>query len=188
MVTDQNGNVVARHDFAPFGQEIPAGYAGRTSIFGSTTDVEPKFTGQMRDTGTVEDFFNARYFYGQLMRFMSPDPINAGADPTDPQTWNAYSYVRNNPMNATDPSGMFQRPIAAVPAVNVSVDEFDLMSIPVVTQVWNGPQTITPPQAPAAVPEFGNQNGYATSGIVSYTIPGSWGTAQIVSVACELSA
>jgi RHS repeat-associated protein len=108
MVTDQNGNVVSRHDFAPFGQEIPAGYANRSSIFGSTTDVDPKFTGQIRDQETGEDYFNARYFYGQLTRFMSPDPMNAGADLTDPQTWNAYSYVRNNPLNATDPSGMIR--------------------------------------------------------------------------------
>ncbi len=32
--------------------------------------------------------------------------MNAAASLNDPQTWNAYSYVRNNPMNATDPSGM----------------------------------------------------------------------------------
>jgi len=32
LVTDQNANVVARHDYAPFGQEIPAGLGGRTSL------------------------------------------------------------------------------------------------------------------------------------------------------------
>jgi YD repeat-containing protein len=36
--TDQNGKVVARHDYLPFGEEIPGGTAGRTSQFGSTTD------------------------------------------------------------------------------------------------------------------------------------------------------
>ncbi len=40
------------------------------------------------------------------MRFLRPDPGNAGADPTDPQTWNAYAYVRNNPLAFVDPSGM----------------------------------------------------------------------------------
>src|SRR2546423_8527493 len=29
---------------------------------------------------------------------------------TDPQSFNRYSYVSNNPVNSTDPSGMSQRP------------------------------------------------------------------------------
>ncbi|PYV31522.1 MAG: hypothetical protein DMG22_16405, partial [Acidobacteria bacterium] len=38
-------------------------------------------------------------------RWLSPDPENAGADVSDPQSWNAYSYVANNPMSRTDPEG-----------------------------------------------------------------------------------
>jgi hypothetical protein len=38
---------------------------------------------------------------------LSPDPSNAGADPLNPQSWNGYSYVWNNPLTNTDPSGMF---------------------------------------------------------------------------------
>jgi uncharacterized protein RhaS with RHS repeats len=29
LVTDQNGNVVARHDYLPFGEEVPANTTGR---------------------------------------------------------------------------------------------------------------------------------------------------------------
>jgi hypothetical protein len=36
---------------------------------------------------------------------MSVDPGNAGADPSDPQTWNGYGYVRNSPLVYVDPSG-----------------------------------------------------------------------------------
>ncbi len=107
LVTDASTNVVARHDFLPFGEEIPAGMAERTGQWGSTTDTEQKFTGQVRDQESGMDFFNARYFAMPLGRFTSPDPGNAGADPSDPQSWNAYSYVRNGPMNAVDPSGMY---------------------------------------------------------------------------------
>jgi hypothetical protein len=51
------------------------------------------------------DFFNARYFGAAIGRFTSVDPENAGADLYNPQTWNGYGYVNNNPLNATDPSG-----------------------------------------------------------------------------------
>jgi len=72
--------------------------------------VDQKFTGQVRDAETANDFFNARYYTAPLMRFLSPDPGNMGADPTDPQTWNAYAYVRNNPLALVDPSGMVMLP------------------------------------------------------------------------------
>ena len=37
---------------------------------------------------------------------MSPDPLgNAVADPTNPQSWNMYSYVLNNPLGFVDPTG-----------------------------------------------------------------------------------
>ena len=106
LVTDQNGVVKARHDFLPYGEEVPASTAGRSSQFGSTTDAAQKFTGQIRDQEATMDYFNARYFVAALSRFTSPDPGNAGADLTDPQTWNAYAYVRNSPLHMVDPSGM----------------------------------------------------------------------------------
>ena len=84
----------------------PAVSQDGSSQFGPYLDsMNQKFTGQSRDTETLNDFFNARYYTAPLMRFLSPDPGNAGADPTD-QTWNAYAYVRNNPLALVDPSGM----------------------------------------------------------------------------------
>src|SRR5579884_237569 len=52
------GAVVARQDYLPFGEEIPAGYAGRSSslLFGASDGVEQKFTGQVRDSETVWTF------------------------------------------------------------------------------------------------------------------------------------
>ena len=108
LVTDGSGNVVERHDFLPFGEEIAvsgatdprygAGYSGSSWL-------TRKFTGAERDYESLLDFLQARYLASMQGRFLSPDPHNAGAHPTDPQTWNAYAYVGNNPLRYTDPSG-----------------------------------------------------------------------------------
>ena len=106
LVTDENAAVVARHDYVPYGEEIFPPYAGRTAPFGNTDYVNPRFTGQMRDAESGLDFFNARYFGPGLGRFVSPDPMNAGADVGNPQSWNGYLYGLGNPVVLVDPSGM----------------------------------------------------------------------------------
>jgi RHS repeat-associated protein len=64
-----------------------------------------KFTAKERDSESGLDNFGARYNSSSMGRFMSPDPDNEGAVDLDPQTWNMYSYVRNNPLRYTDPDG-----------------------------------------------------------------------------------
>src|SRR5205814_537281 len=40
-------------------------------------------------------------------RWLSPDPAGLGAaDPANPQSWNRYAYVLNNPINFVDPLGL----------------------------------------------------------------------------------
>jgi RHS repeat-associated protein len=46
---------------------------------------------------------NGRVYDPVLGRFLSPDPVVQA--PYDAQSWNRYSYVRNNPLRYTDPSG-----------------------------------------------------------------------------------
>jgi len=79
---------------------------GRAHSFLDSYDPGFKFTGKERDSESNLDNFGARYFGSSMGRFMSPDPDNAGADPTGPQSWNMYSYVSNNPLNAVDPTGL----------------------------------------------------------------------------------
>jgi RHS repeat-associated protein len=66
-----------------------------------------KFTGKERDSESGLDNFGARYDASSLGRFMSPDPDQeSGIDNMgNPQVWNGYAYVGNNPLNATDPDG-----------------------------------------------------------------------------------
>jgi RHS repeat-associated protein len=97
--------VVARHDYLPFGEEIAANTGGRDGTFGTQDFVNQKFTGQERDVETGLDFFQARYFSAALGRFASPDTPLLNQDPSNPQSWNLYTYVRNNPLNFVDPDG-----------------------------------------------------------------------------------
>ena len=111
MVTDANVKVVARHDFAPFEQEIPAGLGGRTAVWGASDNVSQKFTGKERDQESGLDYFGARYYGSALGRFTSPDPSPAGISIQDPQSWNLYSYVRNRPLAMVDGNGKWATPI-----------------------------------------------------------------------------
>jgi RHS repeat-associated protein len=63
-----------------------------------------KFTGKERDTESGLDNFAARFDSSSVGRFLSPDPL--GGHTEDPQTFNRYTYVRNNPLNLTDPTGL----------------------------------------------------------------------------------
>ena len=63
------------------------------------------FSGKERDAETGLDYFGARYFSGAQGRFTSPDEPFADQSPADPQSWNMYAYVRNNPLKNTDPNG-----------------------------------------------------------------------------------
>ena len=55
---------------------------------------------------------NGRMYDPRLGRFLSPDPIVG--DPTSSQSWNLYSYVRNNPLSYVDPTGQTGRPIEEI--------------------------------------------------------------------------
>jgi len=71
-----------------------------------------KYTGKERDTTTGLYFYEARYYDPMLGRFISPDSVIP--DPLEPQALNRYTYVLNNPVIYTDPSGQFFEFIAAV--------------------------------------------------------------------------
>jgi RHS repeat-associated protein len=95
VITDGAGSVVKDLAYYPYGK-----------IYGSLgllADVHHKFTGQEFDAETDLYFYGTRYYNTVLGRFISPDTIVQ--NPADPQTLNRYSYVRNNPLKYTDPTG-----------------------------------------------------------------------------------
>jgi RHS repeat-associated protein len=107
LVTSESAQLVSRHDYAPFGEELTN--ATRTSLnvgYGGADLFRHRFTGKERDSETGLDYFGARYFSSQQGRFMSPDPLlNLTPTIMDPQRWNRYAYVRNNPLRHVDPNG-----------------------------------------------------------------------------------
>ena len=64
-----------------------------------------KFTGQEFDEETSLYYYGARYYDAVIGRFLSPDSVLPSV--TDAQLLNRYSYVRNNPIVYTDPTGHF---------------------------------------------------------------------------------
>jgi RHS repeat-associated protein len=86
-------------DFYPYGKE-------RTPILNSCSQ-NCKFTGKERDTESGLDNFGARYMGSNLGRFMSPDPKQFSLRTlSNPQKWNKYPYVLNNPLALFDPDGL----------------------------------------------------------------------------------
>ncbi len=96
VVTDATGTILDESDYYPWGGELQ---------FVNSLDNHYKFTGKERDSETGLDYFGARYYGSLLGRFTSSDPHNEGAQPTEPQSWNSYSYVANNPLRHIDPDG-----------------------------------------------------------------------------------
>jgi RHS repeat-associated protein len=95
-------------DYYPFGGEKPVyGDPGACPAGCSSTNTNYKFTGKELDAESGLYNSHARFQSPSLGRFMSPDPANAGADPSNPQSWNMYSYVLNNPLDAVDPTGLW---------------------------------------------------------------------------------
>jgi RHS repeat-associated protein len=67
--------------------------------------IRSRYTGKERDSESGLDNFGARYDSSQYGRFMSADEPFAGWDQHEPQSFNLYSYVENNPLNHVDPDG-----------------------------------------------------------------------------------
>jgi RHS repeat-associated protein len=105
IITDQAGNVIARHDYAAFGEEIST--PQRTSGIGYVADnIRFDYTGYQKDDESGLEFAQARYFNPKHGRFTSIDPLTASATIKNPQTFNRYSYGLNSPHKFTDPLGL----------------------------------------------------------------------------------
>lgn len=96
VLTSGGGWPMSSETYYPFGQEQ-----------GATTDPNHyKFTGFERDSESGLDHATFRQHSSSAGRWMSPDPYLGRMDLANPQTFNRYSYVNNNPLRYIDPSGL----------------------------------------------------------------------------------
>ncbi|MGA9565977.1 MAG: RHS repeat-associated core domain-containing protein [Candidatus Korobacteraceae bacterium] len=103
LALDTNGNLYAGRAYAPFGETYAETGAADRSFTGQTQDVIAGSTG-------IYDFLFRQHSAAQG-RWLVPDPAGlAAADLTNPQTWNRYAYVMNNPLSRIDPLGLCDEP------------------------------------------------------------------------------
>jgi RHS repeat-associated protein len=96
-MTNHAGNTVEDVLFTPWGDVLTATGTGGYSFAKMPYD----------DLKTNTDLTTARVFGPNFGRWFTPDPIGKKAVKLDdPQTWNMYPYVRNNPTTLTDPTGL----------------------------------------------------------------------------------
>ena len=89
---DGTGTLQTQYTYEPFGFTTQTGSASTNSY---------KYTGR-EDDGSGLMYYRARYYQPRLQRFIAEDPIGfSGGDA------NFYAYVRGNPVNASDPLGLF---------------------------------------------------------------------------------
>lgn len=135
MRTQYNGAVEGTFTSLPFGD-------AQAILSGSDTDAY-HFAGQDSDTETATDHAQFRQYSSAQGRWLSPDPYAGSYDFTSPQSFNRYSYVMNNPIADTDPTGLMTYLCANGERICGYTDssgnggfggnfyEFDLMDIPV---------------------------------------------------------
>lgn len=109
MIADLTGSLagIKRHDYLPFGEELKDGIGGRTAGQGYSGDhIRQQFSGHERDDETGLDYMQARFYMSAQGRFTSCDPITLSKKHVvNPQRWNLYIYVNNNPLALVDPDG-----------------------------------------------------------------------------------
>jgi len=91
VITNENATTTSQISHYPFGEAPGVTYKWN-------------FTSYEKDAESGNHYAMARYHANRLGRFLSPDPLAGRRG--DPQSLNRYSYVRNDPVNFVDPSGL----------------------------------------------------------------------------------
>ncbi|HEX8649217.1 MAG TPA: RHS repeat-associated core domain-containing protein, partial [Pyrinomonadaceae bacterium] len=108
LVVNESGAVTARHDYLPFGEELQAGTGLRTTLqnYGAADGVRQRYALMEREAGSGLDHTWWRTYESSSGRWTSPDPYLGSMSVGDPQSFNRYNFVENDPVNFVDPTGL----------------------------------------------------------------------------------
>ncbi len=100
--------VESRHDYLPFGEEIPT-IGSRTSgeHYSATDTNRQRYGFTERDDTTGLDHTWFRKYESISGRWTSSDPYAGSMNIGSPQSFNRYVYTQNDPVNFIDPTGLF---------------------------------------------------------------------------------
>jgi RHS repeat-associated protein len=102
LVTSATGKVVDRLKYEPFGRRVSGADPAKPPA-SLKTDLEQGYTGHEHlEVWNLIDM-KGRVYDPALAKFLSADPFEF--NPLNPQAWNRYSYVLNNPVTLRDPTG-----------------------------------------------------------------------------------
>ena len=96
-MTDASGYTVSAVELDPWGADASASW---------NQAFQPrKYTSYERDLNGGDEAMFRRY-NRKHARFDQPDPYDGSYSLADPQSFNRYAYVQNDPVNLVDPSGL----------------------------------------------------------------------------------
>ncbi len=106
VITDEQGQVVERLSFDSWGARRNSNWTSAWDFgFSIVSTVSRGFTGHDQDDAVGLINMNARLYDPKLGRFLQPDTFVQ--HPYTTQGMNRYTYVNNNPLSFTDPTGHF---------------------------------------------------------------------------------
>ncbi len=107
-IVSNSGFVQARMDYQAFGEEISAGVGMRTTAqgFGANQDLKDRYALTRNDEATGLNHTPWRKQEQKAGRWTSPDPYKGSLNAGNPQSFNRYCHVKNDPINFIDPSGL----------------------------------------------------------------------------------
>jgi len=160
--TAPDGTAAARFSSSPFGDN-----GSITGVTEPQADWDFAHFGGLDYNGETGTYHaNFRQYSSTQGRWFSPDPYSGSYDAGDPQSFNRYAYVNNNPLSGDDPLGL--EDVDQLPVIKDGVYTFsEYASAPVSQETVVIGGTFRPPSPYQPVPSDESAGGWVPSLVVA---------------------